>query len=177
MSCQKDPTPGHTQSLLQPARTLPHDCGTPADSLCPLPLPVHTRSHLRGLIKVAACSRTRTNCVRCQCAGCLRLGIGRGHVQNSGKRQGCAAYLPGLFRGQNPLFQQGVTRAPSKTSRLQPCGCQRAASSTQADWTTFRMQFDTLTGHFPFWQCCHPRPKSRVSGTPKPTGCAAGCGV
>ncbi len=70
------------------------------------------------------------------------------------------------FADAKTSFSRGVRRVSSKTGRLQPCGCQRAASSTQADWITFRMQFDTLTGHFPFRQCCHPLLESRVCDTP-----------
>jgi hypothetical protein len=45
---------------------------------------------------------------------------------------------------------------PSKTGRFMPCDCQRAGSSTGADWIAFRMRLDTVNGHFPYWVSVSP---------------------
>jgi hypothetical protein len=62
------------------------------------------------------------------------------------------------YRRNKALNLFALGRAPSKTGRLMPCECQRAASSTGADWNALWMLLDTLNGHFPFRVSVSPTP-------------------
>jgi hypothetical protein len=157
------------------------DFGLTADNPRPRPLrvygrlsPLPVREYGLFVNVIVAVDRTRMRTVRghglFESVSGIEPEHDRGQAASAAMSDTYCEAVPCLHRDQfaemKTCHPAGVGRASSKTGKFMPCECHHAASSTGADWITFRMQLDTLTGHFPFRQCCHPPLKPRVSGTP-----------